>query len=305
MNETTLAILSGFPPVFAVIAIGYGARASGLLPETSWAGVNQLNYRVLLPAVLFVTLAGVDLAAPGFAAVALCAFIASLAAGVIGLAAGLGARLKREEAAALVIVSTGWNLFFFLALSDSVFGPEARRHAVAALAAGAIAIPILATLAAAWGARRPGLDALLKSPVLLGALAGVLAAPLDLPERAPLLMAPLEILSAGALGVILLAIGGGLRFVALKGRTGLLARAALARSLAAPAAFIAIGWAAGLRGEPLGVLALAGGAPGAAFLYALIREHDGPADLAAGMITASVLASAVLLPGFTLAALAL
>jgi len=302
MNDASLAVLTGFPPVFAVIAIGYAVRVSGLLPDSAWSGINQLSYRVLLPAILFVTLAKADFGAPGLTATALAALAGGLAAALIGALATLGAGLKRAETAALIIVAAGWNLFFFLALAESVFGPALRPQATVILAAGAVTIPVLVTLAAAWGARRSAPAALMRSPVLLGALAGLAVAPMDLQTAAPWLLAPVEILAAGALGLILLAIGGGLRLAVLKGRFAVLLRAALARSLISPAAFIAIGWAFGLRGEALGLIALAGGAPGAAFLYALIRENEGPAELAAGMITASVLASALVLPGFTLLA---
>jgi len=100
------------------------------------------------------------------------------------------------------------------------------------------------------------------------------------------------------MAVILLAMGAGLDFAALKGRLRALAAAALLRSLISPAIYLALALGFGLRGEEAALLALAGGAPAAAVTYAFAADFKAEPGLVAGMITLTVLTSAITLPGF-------
>ncbi len=299
MNETALAILAGFPPVFAVIGVGWACRATGLLPDPVWAGVNRLNYRILLPAVLFVTLSRADFTVENAGALMAASALSGVALGGLGWLALLGARARSGERAALIAVVSAWNLFLFLALAQSVFGAAGAALAPAVLAPGALTAALLAVSAMARSNGKLSWKVLAFDPVLMGAIAGLAANAAALPENAPALMAPIDILGAGALGVILLAIGGGLRFGALRGRLGLLVRASVARAAVSPLIFLAFGLLFGLSGEPLAILVLAGATPAAAFVYAVVREHDGPAEIAAGMITASAALSALVSPLLT------
>lgn len=299
MSETALAILAGFPPVFAVIAIGWASRASGLLPDAVWAGVSRLNYRILLPAVLFVTLSRADFAVENAGALMAASALSGIALGGLGWLALLGARARSGERAALIAVVSAWNLFLFLALAESVFGAAGAALAPAVLAPGALTAALLAVSAMARSNGKLSWKVLAFDPVLMGAIAGLAANAVRLPDIAPSLMAPIDILGAGALGVILLAIGGGLRFDALQGRLELLLRASAARAAVSPLIFLGFGLLFGLSGEALAILVLAGATPAAAFVYAVVREHEGPAEIAAGMITASAALSAIVSPILT------
>ncbi|MFW5661751.1 MAG: AEC family transporter [Oceanicaulis sp.] len=300
----TGAILLGFLPVFAVIAIGYAVRASGLLPRPAWRGVNALNYRVLLPSLLFVTLARTDFA--GADALALTGVSLAGMAGLI-LTGFLVVRLMTRDRAvtgAFVAVSSVWNIVLVLALATNIFGPEAAGTAIKVLVPGSL----LATLAARYAVARAGgqvrLDGLATDPLVLSVLAGLVASFTPLDEISQV-MRPLDIIAAGSMGVILLSIGAGLDFPALKGRYGVLAAAAGMRALASPLIFLAVGIAVGFSGQTLAVIVLAAASPTAAFIFALVAEFEGEEGLTAGMITASVLATAVAAPAFVALALSL
>ncbi|MCC5997431.1 MAG: hypothetical protein JJU18_13805 [Oceanicaulis sp.] len=141
-----------------------------------------------------------------------------------------------------------------------------------------------------------------RDPVMIACAAGLAANAAGL-ARIPALLTPLELASAGTMAVILLAMGAGLDFKALRGRVRALAAAAALRSLIAPALYLLLALGFGLRGEEAALLALAGGAPGAAFTYALAADYRGETGLTAGMITLTVLTSAAALPLVTALAL--
>lgn len=303
----TASILLAFLPVFAVIAAGYAVRASGYLPREFWRGVNALNHRLLLPAFLFVLLAGADLShdgAPKLAA--LSASGAALLLVVAGVAARL-ARLKPGPAAAAVAVTVQWNFVLTLALVQRLAGAEAAPLAAAAVAPGVLlgaAITVAGFALAGGSGLAAALGRMARDPLVLAGIGGLAANLIGLERYAPV-MTPIELVGAGALPVILLAMGAGLDFAALKGRVTTLILGAGLRCLAGPAIFLGLALAFGVTGPGAVVLALAGAAPAAAFVYAVAADFETETGLTAGMITLSVLLSAAVSPLAAAAGLAL
>jgi malonate transporter and related proteins len=299
----TIMIASAFAPVFAMIALGWIVRASGLMGRPLWNGVNALNHRVLLPSFLFVLIAQAGFGDAGAGTLALASSLGSLIMIALGLAAGHLLRLKSSETAGLVAVAALWNLVLTMALAQRLFGPETAGAAVVLpgvlLGAGAA----VAGFAISQGAGpRAALVRIVRDPVLIACVAG-LAANITALARMPALLTPLELTAAGSMAVILLAMGAGLDFEALKGRLRALAAAALLRSLISPAIYLALALGFGLRGEEAALLALAGGAPAAAVTYAFAADFKAEPGLVAGMITLTVLTSALTLPLVTALAL--
>lgn len=291
-------IAAAFIPVFAVIAAGYAVRASGFMPEPFWRGVNALNYRVLLPAILLVTLIGADLTAPGAPRMALLAGGVTALTALFAWGVSLIATRDRGIRAGMVAVAAVWNVILFLALAERLFGPEVSGLAAAAFASGLVAatligVGVFATAqggGAATVARKIALD-----PVLIACTVGI-ALSLFAPTPPEIVMAPFAIIGAGALGVILLSIGAGLNFAALKGRLAIMGLAAALRCVAPLALCLGLGIALGLPPTERALLVLAGCGPSAAFVYAMADAFDGRRELVAGMITASVVLSALVLP---------
>ena len=56
MTTIFLALL----PVFIVILIGFGLRRYGVVGEAQWAGLDQICYFVLFPAIIFKEIAAAD-----------------------------------------------------------------------------------------------------------------------------------------------------------------------------------------------------------------------------------------------------
>ena len=302
----TAAILSAFAPVLAMILTGYVVRATGWLPAPVWFGVNALNYRLLLPCLLFAVLAQADFSAPGLIRLAVASATASLAMAMIALLAAKLFRLDRGATAPLLAVAGLWNLVMFMALGARLLGPDLYAASAAILGPGTIvgaAIAVAAFALTRSGSTGIGVKRLALDPLVLGTLAG-LAFNIAGLTAIPLLTETVALMGAGATAAILISMGAGLEFRALRGRVAPLSLAALLRAVAAPAVFLTIGLTLGLPAEHVVLITLAGGAPGAAVTYAIATEFNGERTLTAGMLTASVLASALALPVFTALAIA-
>ncbi|MEO1038165.1 MAG: AEC family transporter [Pseudomonadota bacterium] len=296
MNTSVLtSVFTAFAPVFLLIGAGWVLRASNYMPATFWSGINALNYRVLLPAVLFTTLARLDVSTSGLAATALAAGLASLVMIALGLGAARLLRLAHGAAAPLIGAAALWNVVLVMALSERLFGAASAASTAAAVGAGIIVGTLC--MVTVFAIRRPSGAArrIVTDPVVLAALAGLALAfaGLEVPQA---VMSGFEMAGAGALAVILLSMGAGLDFKALSGRVAPLSLAAVLRCLISPLVFAGLGLALHVESAQLAVLILAGAAPGAAYLYAMTAEFDGEAGLAAGMITLTVIVAALVMP---------
>ena len=83
---------------------------------------------------------------------------------------------------------------------------------------------------------------------------------------------------------------------AMLARPALMVSAVVLKLAIAPIVFITLGRLAGLDGLHLACLAMIGAAPAPPGAYTLTREMGGDARLMAGLITATTLLSAVMLP---------
>lgn len=305
----TLQILAVFFPAFALVAFGYLARRSQIIPDGQWRGINLMNYRILLPAILFVVLAQADLAGPGALIVLGVSAAGILTALLLAFAFARIIRASARETAALIAVACVWNVVLFLTLADRLYGEQAEIWTGMIMAPGLVLATI--TIVTAFAVTREGsaaeaLPALVRDPVLIACAAGVgvsLVAPIIPPFLPDLvveaLIAPLELAGFGSLALVLITTGAGLDFAALKGRIRLLFGAALIRSVCVPVLVLCVALALGAEAQAVTLLVLATGGPSAAFVYAVAAEFDGEAGLVAGMLTLSVLTSAAVLPVLT------
>jgi len=305
----TLQILAVFFPAFVLVALGYALRRWQIIPDGQWRGINLLNYRVLLPCVLFVTIARADLTQDG----ALPVIALSAGGIVLALILSLGvARLLKasaRETAALVAVCCVWNVVLFFTLADRLQGAVSMQWTGTIAAPSLVLATIIIVMAFAGtraGGMRKALPALATDPVLIACLLAVAAAlvwpllpPFMSAGTVETLLSPLDLAGYGSLALVLICMGAGLDFAALKGRIRLLLGAALIRSLAIPLSVLVVAGALGIDGNAETLLVLALGGPSAAFVYAVATEFEGETGLTAGMITLTVLVSAIALPILT------
>jgi len=295
------AVASALIPIFGVIALGWALRRSGLVPKELWLGVNRLSYQALLPALLFSTISRADYAGLPAGPFLIAVTLSFLVMGVLTL----GFKLLPVDGPAYTSLFQGsvrWNGFVFLAVAGPAFGAEG--DALAALVF-APTVPLVNIMSVAvltvWGASmvKPNLARvgmrLVTNPLIIACIAGAAANALGLFQTGPIAETA-RLAGRAALPLILLAIGAGLDFSALKTRPGLLALGVVLKLVVAPAVFLALGHIMGVEGTALALLVMVGATPGAAGAYVLAAEMGGDARLMAGHVTATTLLAFFAMP---------
>ena len=292
-------------PVFAVIAFGFSLRKSGIIPAEHWRGVELISFWILFPALLISTLSRADLAISELTSFAqadlLMVVLVSLAVWLLRQPLARFWSVDGPAFTSIFQTSTRWHGFIALAVVDKLYGPPGLAILAVAFVVmvpflNVVNILVLATYA---GKTRASLAMILlslaRNPLLwgvgLGFLFNILS--IELPEPA---LATLDLLSRGALGVSLLALGAGLSWRAMKtsGREVFLTCGI--RLIATPVLAALISWLFHVQGAQFVILIIAGAVPTAVNGFAMARAMGGDTELYAAASTAQVLVSFLTLP---------
>ncbi|MFN3778578.1 MAG: AEC family transporter [Brevundimonas aurantiaca] len=295
-------LIAGVLPVFLMIALGYGLRKSGFLPDEAWRPIEKLSINIFYPSFLIPAIWHADLAGGG----ATVAGAAAVGATLIVAAATYAARpLIPLDGPAYTSVFQGvirWNSFVFVPVIQSVYGSTGTAMAAVAIA---FIIPVTnitcVAVLAKWGAlkREPSALGLAKSmianPILLACLIGLGLNLLRVP-LIPGLSDAMDLLGAAALPLGLIVAGAGLSFAEVRRRQGTIAAVTLVKLGVMPPLMWLIAWALGGDSLTQGVALICGAAPGSAASYMLARQMGGDAPLIAGIIASTTVGSAVVIP---------
>jgi predicted permease len=218
---TIASIAGALVPIAALLGLGVLLRrVRGFSDPAFWSGAERLAYFVLLPVLLFVNIATVDLAGVPLARMAAAVVVPTLLVTVLLFALH---RVVAPSAPAFTSVLQGsvrFNTYVGVSLAISISPGEG---AALAGVVGAVLVPlvnIIATLGfEVFLVDKGSLLALVRKIVLnplvlacvLGAGAGML--PVEAPE---VVLAVLDPLAAAALPVGLLCVGAGLRRIELR-----------------------------------------------------------------------------------------
>ena len=294
-------IVTALVPVFGVIFVGWLLRRSRLLPEDSWGPISRLAYLGLSPALLFNSIAYADLSEVRLGSFLVAGVLGFLTMAVLTLAIKPLLKVPNPTYTSLFQATCRWNGLLVLALAIALFGDEGEVL-VAILMAVSIPLVNMECVAAltVWGdGNKPKLSGVLlriaTNPLILGSALGGLVniADIPIPRMAEDTIA---MLGRAALPLILLAVGAGLNFTAMKARPRLLGLSVFMKLMIAPLVFYGAGLLMGLEGVPLTVLLLTGASPGAASAYVLAQQMGGDAPYSAGDITASALFCFITIP---------
>jgi malonate transporter and related proteins len=294
-------ILTALVPVFGVIFVGWLLRRSHLLPEQSWGPISRLAYLGLSPALLFSSISHADLSN-----IQLGTFMAAAMLGFLGMAALTLAikpflKIPDPTFTSLFQATSRWNGLLILALGIALFGDEGEILVALIMVAS---IPLVnmecVAVLAVWGdGAAPKWNSILyrilTNPLILGSAVGgiVNLGNIPLPDMLGL---TIDLLGQAALPLILLSVGAGLNFTAMKARPRLLGLSVFIKLMIGPLVFYGIGKALGIEGVPLTILLLTGASPGAASAYVLAQQMGGDAPYSAGDITASALFCFITIP---------
>ena len=277
-------------PILLLLGVGLAARRSALVDATFIARANALVYNVALPVMLYFAIATRPLTE---------AFDAPLiAVGVggtlllIGLAMLVGRSLPADQRGVFVQGSYRGNLAILgVALAVATFGNEvlplvAVYIAVVTTVYNLVAVPLLVLGgggAPADAPRRSALAELVRNPILIGILAGVLGSLLNAPAPA-VLVGTGAYLSAMTLPLALICIGANLELSSIRRHGRSLLLATLFKLVLSPLLLVGIGLAAGLEGTRLGVLFFLAASPTASASFVIASRLTRHGALAAEII---------------------
>ncbi|MCF8503448.1 MAG: AEC family transporter [Caulobacter sp.] len=295
------AILLGVLPVFAMIALGWGLKASKFIPEASWPPIERLTYFVFYPGFLMPAVWNADFSnlSAGPLGVATVGTILLVSLGLLAIRPVL--RISDASYTSVFQGSLRWNTFVFLPLAALVFGPEGAG--LGAMTMGAL-IPVINVICvlvlSKWGEGQGGglraaLLGLARNPVLWGCGVGALFNLLQVPKL-PVVMSGLDLLSDAALTMGLVVAGAGLSFAYLHSRRWLVISVSAVKLLVLPVLMWGLCRLAGGDETAQGVALLVGSTPGAAASYVLARQMGGDAPLMAGIVAFTTVASLVTIP---------
>lgn len=247
-------------PVFALIAMGYGAVWRGFFKQSDMRVLGQFVLQIALPALLFRAVATkplTEVLVPSYLSVFLAAGLAIIALTYGGAAlAGVGPRRRAVAALGSTIPNSGFIGYpMMLLLFPDLAGVILAMNM---LVENFILIPLCLMLAE-LGRRDAGRPlgqmlgamamSVLKRPMVLSLLVGLVWTLLSLPIPRPA-MRVLDVTANAAAALSLFAIGGSLFGLPTKGNRALAGFVALGKLVLHPAlafaclvAFAAIGWA--------------------------------------------------------------
>ena len=295
------AILLGVLPVFVMIALGWGLKASGFIPAVSWPPIERITYFVFYPGFLLPAVWKADFSALSAGPLAFGA-VGGMA--TVALAVLLAKPLIRLPDPAYTSVFQGslrWNTFVFLPLVALVYGREGAGLGAMIMGALIPSINVLAVLVMnRWGEGQGGgvrdaLVGLARNPVLWGCGVGALLNLLKVPQP-PVVMGTLQLLSDAALSLGLIVAGAGLNFAYVRQRQATILAVSAVKLLVLPLVMWGLCRLAGGDSTAQGIALLTGSAPGAAASYVLARQMGGDAPLMAGIVAFTTAASLLTIP---------
>lgn len=294
-------VLAGVLPVFALIALGYGLKASGFMPAETWPPVERLTYFVFYPGFLVPSIWGAEFGGLSAGALGLSTVAGMAAMAVAALAVKPWLPVDGPGFTSVFQGVTRWNSFVFLPVAALLFGQAALGPAAVVLGALIPVVNVLSVLVLSrWGQGQGGgwrqaLLSLARNPILWACAVGGLLNVLDAP-RPPAVAEGLALLSTAALPLGLIVAGAGLEFRTLSARPRLVLGVSAVKLLLLPLVMWSICRALGGDALAQGLALVCGASPGAAASYVLARQMGGDAPLMAAIVAATTVLSVATLP---------
>ncbi|MCA3572614.1 MAG: AEC family transporter [Aestuariivirga sp.] len=301
MTTTFLALL----PVFIVILVGFALRRFKVIGEAQWAGLDQLCYFVLFPAIIFKEIAAADFTGvPVFrmAGAMMLAVIVMIGLLVIfsrPLSKGLG--IGGPQFTSLVQGAARWHTFIAFAIIPLQFGPAALSLGAVSAAAMTPLLNILCVMVMARFAGDAQVSArslalsIIRNPFVFSSLGGVAwqVSGLTMPAMG---LQVLDMIGRGALGLALLTVGAGLKLGDAISGWPPVAAAVVLKLLAMPLLMAGSLLLMGVEGQAFAVAMLCAAVPTGSGAYVLARQMGGDAPMVANMLTLQVIFAAVTIP---------
>lgn len=296
MLESFLAALGAVLPMALLMALGTGARKTGVIDRPTMRNMDKLTFRLFMPVLLFKNIYETDLSQNFDLREIL--FVTLTLTALLPLALLLPRRLEPNPIKAATIghamMRTNYILFG-IAVAESIYGegnigPVALVGAVAVPVTNAFGVVILET--GLFGRTNPGKLALsiLKNPMVLATLSAL--ALMALPFRFPALLWEVVQDVAGVTTTIsFISLGVSLDLGEARNNRRPLAVGTVLRTLLVPLLFLPLSVALGFRGQSLCALMVLFAAPTAVASYPMAVAMGADGQLAGQLVCSTTVVS--------------
>ncbi len=282
-------------PELALIATGVILTRALPLGPGAWAAIEKLIYLVLFPPLIFLSIARQPLAQLQAGSYALGVFLVLMLGIVLGGIGGWITGTRSPRFASGVQCAFRFNGYLAIALSQRL-GGEAGLALCGVMVAIAVPVGNLAAVTyLARGAGQSVLREVTRNPLVIGAMAGLIASALEWPIPEPV-QAYLSRLGSASIGLGLIAVGAGLRLSDARGDTGFAAWVVMVKLVAMPASVLLIAPALGLSVLATQILMVFAVVPTASSAYILATRMGGDGPYTARLITTTTVAAALAIP---------
>lgn len=299
MFESFFVALNAVVPFLCYLLLGYASNAAGVVNEAFLNRLTKLIFTIMFP---FMTFYNVYKATPGsMPSPALMIFCGAAILLTQALMLLIVPRLVKENRRRGVIIQAVYRsnfVLFGLPLTESLFGAE-KTSVAAMLVTVVITIynvtsVIILELFNDEGthriALRPLLLKLARNPMLQGCCAGLLCYLLGLRLPAAL-EKPVSEFAGMSSPLALFALGGTLRFAAIRKNLRYLVPTLAVKLALLPLALVAAAWALGLRGVELFLILAVFATPVASGSYPMAQNMGGDGELAGQFVFLSTVIS--------------
>lgn len=282
-------ILEALFPIFAIILLGFLISRTPISSPPVWEGLERLTYYLFFPALLVGRLSDTSFDADEILSIA---FVLGFSLFVFTiLFTGLRAFIAKDQGSLSSVYqgSIRFNTYIGLACIEALYGDNGLTLAALCLVVYIPVVNVLSVVsltASGGGGNRAvvAVGSILTNPLVLACLAGLGLSLWD-PDIPDLTWEIVEVLSQPALPLGLLAVGAGIRFVALGEQTWQLIVAAFCKLLAFPALVVVGTLLFQVNPGLSAVLLLLTCLPAPPSAYILARQLGGNVSLMANIIT--------------------
>ncbi len=284
-------------PDFLLIVCGYVICRYTALNRPVWEAAERLVYYLLFPVLLF----GSILRSPLQPSTTI--HLAAGGIGVVLIGIALAYSLRRLPGvdprmhASGAQVAFRFNSYVALALAERLYGAQGVAWIALLVALCVPLCNIAAVYPLARHAGRGFFGELLRNPLILSTVAGLIAnmAGLQLPEP---VLTTLQRIGLAALPLGLMAVGAGLRFGGLRAAPALAAGLLTIRHAALPLVALLLVWLLGLPPPQAAIIVAFAALPTASSCYVLAARMGGDGAFVAGLVTVSTLLGMLSVPGW-------
>lgn len=292
------AIGDALIPLALLIAVGFGLQRTRFLPEAFWPAVDRLNYWLLFPALIFVSLA----AAPTGVAAGRVVLAVWGGLGIVTGLSFLAWRLRPVAGPAFTSVVQGSIRFNSFAAFGAipVLYPDAGALTALLVASTVPLVNVICVLVLARyasGNQVRGLQlvrSIASNPLIVASLLGIAWQTIGWP------LGPFEgglrMLGDASLGIGLLSVGAALSFTHLRAGIWPILLSSALKFVALPLVTGLLAWGLGVPREVLPVLILFQALPTASASFVLARAMGGDARLMAAILAVQTVAALLYLP---------